>query len=128
MGKDVDMKIMIVSDSHGRNYYLEKAIDRVKPIDLLIHLGDLEGSEEYVTEIAPCKVEIVAGNNDFFTNMEKDKLITIGNYKVFLSHGHRYGVNYGADKIKEIAMQHGASIAMFGHTHKPLIDVSGSVW
>jgi putative phosphoesterase len=122
------MKILIVSDSHGRNYYLEKAIKRVQPIDLLIHLGDYEGSQEYIKAIAPCKVEMVSGNNDYNIDMDKDKLITIGNYSVFLTHGHRYGVNYGIDRIKEIGMEYGASIVIFGHTHRPLIDLSSSIW
>ncbi|MDF2611383.1 MAG: hypothetical protein K0R92_2857 [Lachnospiraceae bacterium] len=122
------MKILIVSDSHGRNYYLEKVIERVKPIDLLIHLGDIEGSENIIRDMAPCKVEIVAGNNDFFSGMEKEKVITVGSYTIFLAHGHRYAVNYSTEKIKDAARFHNASIAMFGHTHRPLLDLSGSVW
>lgn len=122
------MKILIVSDSHGRNYYLEKVIERVKPIDLLIHLGDIEGSENIIRDIAPCKVEIVAGNNDFFSGMEKEKVISVGSYTIFLAHGHRYSVNYSTEKIKDAARFHNASIAMFGHTHRPLLELSGSVW
>jgi putative phosphoesterase len=122
------MKILIVSDSQGRNYYLEKVIEKVKPIDLLIHLGDFDSSEEYIELIAPCRVEMVSGNNDYFTGIDKDKVITLGKYSVFLSHGHRYGVNYGTERIKEVAMINGSSIAIFGHTHRPLIDLTSSVW
>ncbi len=122
------MKIMIISDSHGRNNYLEKALKKVKPIDLFIHLGDFEDSEEYIKSIVPCRTEMVPGNNDYFTDMDKDKIITIGNYTVFLTHGHRYGVNFGTERLKNVAMQYGASIVMFGHTHRPLIDISGNVW
>jgi len=127
-GEKNTMKILIVSDSHGRNYYLEKVIEKVEPIDLLIHLGDFENSEEYIKSIAPCKVEMVSGNNDFYTNIDKEKVIIIGKYSIFLTHGHRYGVNFGTEKIKEVALQNGASIAMYGHTHRPLIDLTGSAW
>ena len=41
-----------------------------------------------------------------------------------LTHGHRYGVNYGVEQIKETAFLEGADIVMFGHTHQPLIDLS----
>ena len=58
------MKILIVSDSHGRDRYLEQVIEREKPIDMLLHLGDLEGSEDYICSIAPCPVEMISGNND----------------------------------------------------------------
>lgn len=121
------MKILIVSDSHGRNTHLDAAIDKVSPIDLLIHLGDLEGSEDYLTAVLPCPVEMVSGNNDYFTDIEREKMITIGKYKVFLTHGHRYRVNYDTDIIKQEALQRGADIVMFGHTHRPLIDQSGPV-
>ncbi|MDF2952170.1 MAG: hypothetical protein K0S18_1753 [Anaerocolumna sp.] len=128
MGKNNKMKVLIVSDSHGRNYYLEKVMERVKPIDLLIHLGDVEDGEQIIRDIAPCKVEMVAGNNDFFSSLPKEKVITINGYTIFLSHGHRYAVNYSTEKLKDAARSHNAGIAMFGHTHSPVIDMTGSVW
>ncbi len=122
------MKIMIVSDSHGRNTNLEKALEKVKPIDLFLHLGDFEGSEEYIRSIVPCEIVMVPGNNDYFTGLEKDKIINIGIYTIFLTHGHRYGVNFGTERLRDIATQYGANIALFGHTHRPLIDLSSNVW
>ena len=122
------MKIMIVSDSHGRCFYLEKAYRRVKPVDMIIHLGDLEGDADYVKSFAECPVYMVAGNNDFFVPLPRDLMINIGKYKVFLTHGNKYGVNYGVDTIKEAAGERGADIVMFGHTHIPLIDVTGEIW
>ncbi len=85
------MKILIVSDTHGKDTYLEQVIEREKPIDMLLHLGDLEGSEDYICAIAPCPVEMVSGNNDYFTQIEREKIIKIGAYKVFMTHGHRFG-------------------------------------
>lgn len=121
------MKILVVSDSHGRNMYLEKIIDKVSPIDLLVHLGDFEGSEDYIEAIAPCKTEMVSGNNDYFTELEREKIIKIGKYSVLLTHGHRYRVNYDIYSLKENARLNGANIVMFGHTHRPLIDVSDDI-
>ena len=60
------MRILIVSDTHRRHGYLMEALERVQPIDLLIHLGDAEGEEEEIALLAECPVEIVLGNNDFF--------------------------------------------------------------
>ena len=37
------MKILIVSDTHGRHRNLEEVLDREGPIDMLVHLGDVEG-------------------------------------------------------------------------------------
>lgn len=120
------MKILVVSDSHGRNVYLEKVLETVEP-DMLIHLGDLEGSEIFIQNKVSCPVEMVSGNNDYFSDLEREKLITIGRYKVLLTHGHRYRVHFGTETIKDWARQRGADIVMFGHTHMPLLDTSTDV-
>ena len=60
------MKILVISDSHGKNGRMELAIEQESPLDLIIHLGDLEGGEDLLEAIAPCPVEMVCGNNDFF--------------------------------------------------------------
>lgn len=122
------MKVLIVSDTHGRNHYLIDTVNRVAPIDLLIHLGDFESGEEYIKSMLDCPVEFVSGNNDFFNGLPKDKIIHIGKYKVLLTHGHRYGVNFSTSGLQETAKKYQADIVMFGHTHIPLIDLTGSVW
>jgi len=122
------MKVLIVSDTHGRDQYLVDTLQKVGPIDLLVHLGDLGGSEKYIRSIAPCPVEMIGGNNDFLINLPKEKMIKIGDYSVFLSHGHRYGVYYGTGHIKEAARERQADIVMFGHTHVPMLDLSDDVW
>lgn len=121
------MKILIVSDSHGRTTHLEKVINKVAPIDLFIHLGDMEGDEEYIRSLVNCETAMVSGNNDYFTSLDREMEITIGRYTVLLSHGHRYRVNWGTETIKDTGRQMGADIVMFGHTHLPLIDLSGDV-
>ena len=75
-----------------------------------------------------CPVEFVSGNNDFFNGLPKDKLINVGKYKVLLTHGHRYGVNFSTSAILETAKKHKADIVMFGHTHVPMIDLTSSIW
>lgn len=121
------MKILIVSDSHGRTKYLETVIDKVSPIDLFIHLGDIEGDEDYIRSLVKCETAMVSGNNDYFTSLDREMEITIGRYTVFLCHGHRYRVNWGTDTIKEAGRQLGADIVMFGHTHIPLVDLSEDI-
>lgn len=122
------MKVLIVSDTHGRDEYLFQTLEKVRPIDLLIHLGDFEGSENYIKSIAACPVEMISGNNDFFNGLPEERIIKIGNYNVMITHGHRYGVYYNTHKIKEAAKTRQADIVMFGHTHIPMIDVKGSIW
>lgn len=122
------MKILIMSDSHGRSYYMERAILAVSPMDHLIHLGDIDGEEEYLRDIAPCPVSIVSGNNDFFSREPREEVLHFGQYTLFLTHGHRQGVYSGTGALKEAARLSGANIAVYGHTHIPLIDLSDDVW
>ena len=76
------MRVLIVSDTHGKNGNLEKVLRLVAPLDLVFHLGDLEGSEGYIENIAPCPVHMVSGNNDFFTSVPAEKIVVIGRHKI----------------------------------------------
>ena len=75
------MKILIISDTHRKHENLLKVLERECPVDLLIHLGDAEGYEDYIAEQAGCPVEVVAGNNDFFSSLPREKELQIGKTK-----------------------------------------------
>mgnify|MGYP002514883706 CR=1 FL=1 len=62
------MKILVVSDTHGKNDNYLKVVEKEKELDMVIHLGDFEGSEYTIEQAAGCPVEFVLGNNDFFSN------------------------------------------------------------
>ena len=121
------MKVLIVSDTHGRHYNLEEILEREKPLDLLIHLGDAEGAEDYIEVIAECPVEAVAGNNDFYTNLPRELEIQIGAYKVLITHGHYYYVNGGIEHIRRAGLERNIDLAMIGHTHKPFFEEEDNV-
>ena len=117
------MKVLIISDTHRRDDRFLALIERIKPIDMLIHCGDSEGSEELYKAGADCPVEIVAGNNDFFTDLPREREFDVGKYRVWLTHGHNYYVSMGNSILKEEARARGFDIAMFGHTHRPFYEV-----
>lgn len=116
------MKILIVSDTHRKHENFIKMLEREQPADLLIHLGDAEGCEDYIAEAAGCPIEIVAGNNDFFSLLPKEKELRLGKYNVLITHGHYYYVGMGIEDIKKEAGARNFDIVMFGHTHRPIID------
>lgn len=121
------MKILIVSDTHRRHSNLETVLEREKPIDLMIHLGDAEGAEDYIAEIAGCPLEIVSGNSDFFSMLPREKELEIEGYHILITHGHYYYVTAGIEDIKKEAYGRGMDIVMFGHTHRPVIDYDRDV-
>ena len=47
---------------------------------MLIHLGDAEGSEYEIMKWGDkdCDLEMIMGNNDFFSQLEREKEIMIG--------------------------------------------------
>lgn len=121
------MKVLIVSDSHRHNKNIEKVLEKVKPIDMMIHCGDAEGAEDYLREIAECPLFIVSGNNDFFSQLNREMIFDIDKYKVFLTHGHYYYVSMGIEKLVEEAKQRNVDIVMYGHTHRPVIDIRDDI-
>ncbi len=115
------MKVLIVSDTHKRNDNYFLVVKREKP-DLVIHCGDAEGSEYALTQAADCPVEIVLGNNDFFSELPRELILDLGPYKVWVVHGHNYYVSMGNEILKREAAARGADIVLYGHTHRPVVD------
>ena len=117
------MKVLIVSDTHGREQNLAEALEQTGPIDQLIHLGDVEGGAEHIRELAgDAPAAIIAGNNDFFCDLPNERICTIGGHRIFMTHGHGYFVHSGTLYLKREARKKGADIVMFGHTHKPYME------
>ena len=116
------MRVLIVSDTHKKHANLITIMEKERPFDRMIHLGDAEGYEDYIAELAGCPLDIVAGNNDFFSELPKEKEIEIGGLKALITHGHYYYVNTGIEDIEREAEGRGVDIVMFGHTHRPIID------
>ena len=117
------MRVMIVSDTHGRHAGLDLALEEAGKIDMFIHLGDVEGGEAYIDAVVECEKHIVRGNNDFFCDLPKEEEFYIGPYRAFISHGHTYCVSLDPEMIREEGEARGADIVMFGHTHRPFYEV-----
>lgn len=113
------MKVLIVSDTHKSHRNLEKVLETVGNIDMFIHLGDVEGAEDYISALVDCPAHILGGNNDFFSVLPREEEFFIGDYHVFITHGHYYYVGMDEERLKMEARGRGADIVMYGHTHRP---------
>lgn len=71
------MRVLIVSDTHGSHRNLDAVLERVGKIDALIHMGDVENGEHYIEAVADCETYMVAGNNDFFSFLPKEREFTL---------------------------------------------------
>lgn len=121
------MKVLIISDTHGRHDNLKTAVKRERPFDLAVHLGDAEGCEAYIGNLVQCPLFAVAGNCDFFSRLESEIECGIDGYHALLTHGHYYCVNTGIETILKEAEGRGADLVMFGHTHRPLVEQRNGV-
>lgn len=116
------MRVLVVSDSHGSNIHLNKALDEVGPFDYFMHLGDLEGSEHFINTFVEGPKAMISGNNDYFSEYERELELDLAGHHIFLTHGNRYNIYAGVDRLREEAEQRGADIVLFGHTHCPYVE------
>lgn len=122
------MKVLVISDSHGKHDLLRKAIGQEAPIDVLIHAGDIEGDLDKI--LGPKReydVYAVAGNMDWGFKLESHEVFELAGHKFFLAHGHRYGVSYTLANIREAAENYGCDVAIYGHTHRPALDEQNDI-
>ena len=113
------MKILIVSDTHGYDTRFRKLFKLESPVDLVLHAGDFQGSEELYgmfTGLTPFLG--VAGNNDFSGIFPDTRIIPACDHQIFLAHGHQHHVHSTLQLLTEEASRRGADIALFGHTHR----------
>lgn len=114
------MKIYIVSDTHGSTDFFITNVLSNNDADLIIHLGDLVDDASEIEEITGVQTICVSGNNDFFSSIPTDKIINFNNYRFLLTHGHKYGVNFGTEYLVQKAKELNCNVVLFGHTHRKL--------
>lgn len=126
------MKILVVSDTHNSVMNVFEAIDKLKP-DYTFHLGDMAADCECIQREFPnINFNAVMGNNDYFGfkryNYQNELFVTIDKVKLFMCHGHTYGVKSGLSELKRIALLKGADIALFGHTHTKMCEYTDGIY
>ena len=118
----MSVKILVVSDTHGMDRVFYDLYRKVKPVDMVIHAGDTQGSEDDMANFVDCPFAAVMGNNDFFSTLPKDRVFDYNGKRFFITHGHYYSVSSGYDRIVDEAKSRGADFAIFGHTHRPYYE------
>lgn len=121
------MRILVISDSHGRNDDVAGVVQQVGHIDMLIHCGDVERGDDYIRSLVDCPVHMVAGNNDYNLDLPSHDIFYIGDLKTMVVHGHRFRVYRGVDYLRDYALQNHIDVVMYGHTHVPFIEIGEEV-
>ena len=119
------LRILIMSDSHGRNENVELAIAQVREeigeFQMLIHLGDVGDARE-IESLAGVPCYIVRGNTDYDAKLLNANVIDAGGHRIFATHGHLYQVDMRLDLLRFAALENDCDIAMYGHTHVPYLE------
>ncbi len=119
------LRILIMSDSHGRNENVELAIAQVREeigeFQMLIHLGDVGDARE-IESLAGVPCYIVRGNTDYDAKLLNANVIEAGGHRIFATHGHLYQVDMRLDLLRFAALENDCDIAMYGHTHVPYLE------
>lgn len=115
----MDMKVLIISDTHRMDDRFLRVMEQEAPVDMIIHAGDAEGSEDYFEAIAGMPLLYVSGNNDYSSLAPRTLVFPIGSRKALLTHGHLYQVSRSTAMLEAEADRRGCQIAIYGHTHYP---------
>ena len=120
------MKVLVLSDSHGNISNMIRAVERESP-RMILHLGDCWRDGERLQGYFPeLPLEQVPGNCDYFrASRETEKLLYLGEKRVLMCHGHTYGVKQSLLAAGLAAEERDLDLFLFGHTHKPLVDMRG---
>lgn len=122
------MKILVISDTHRSCANLNQVLEKEEGIDAMIHAGDIEGKENQMFYAIHGPVYMVAGNNDFFSSLPEEVEGEIAGHRFFLTHGHRYYVSVGEERIEREGRKRGAELVIYGHTHRISVDKRDGIW
>ena len=85
------MKIGITGDTHGSQQAMRKLLSVTPPVDLWLHTGDHAEDANLLRNLTGIQTVSVRGNCDFFANDTKvDEFLVLEDYKLWLTHGHKY--------------------------------------
>ncbi|HZG70487.1 MAG TPA: metallophosphoesterase [Chondromyces sp.] len=121
------MKLLVVSDSHGRRDILEELKGRYQEkVDLMIHCGD---SELKADDPAIEGFQVVKGNCDIEPDFSNETIDEIAGKRIFVTHGHRYNVKMTMMNLSYKAKEYEADFVFFGHSHLVGVEkIDGTVF
>lgn len=123
------MRILVLSDSHGNTAALRKAITAQKDAKHIFFLGDNIRDIDVVKEDFPDRVFYsVSGNCDYGSVALTTDIAIVGDTKILFTHGHKFFVKQSTVPLAQAAKEMNIKIALFGHTHIPVILYEDGVW
>lgn len=117
------MRILVLSDTHGKLGNAFDIWERLRNIDLVIHCGDHKHDGDELGDAWRIPCVSVNGNCDSYTKDEAIVKTPAGD--ILVCHGHGF---YSEEELVEQAELHACIAVCFGHTHIPLISYTNGVY
>ena len=121
------MKILVMSDSHGRTDNMLRAVEKSSPA-IIIHLGDCVRDCDALRENYPdIPLWQVRGNCDYASFEAESGLEELDGVRIFFAHGHRHTVKLNLDSFCNSVCFSGSALGLFGHTHRAMHRCIGGI-
>ncbi len=121
------MKILVISDTHGKLNKVRDIFPKLKDIDLIIHAGDHISDGEALGREFSIPVVAVKGNCDGSYGNSDFKIVETEYGKILVTHGHAENVNYQLTNLMYKTLENNCIAAVFGHTHRAHIEESNGI-
>ena len=106
------MKLVVVSDSHGKADILEEIVLKHPDAAAYLHCGDIDAPQEYYPEYT-----IVRGNNDLFYDYPDYRILEVGKHRIYMAHSHSFSYLHRLEQMAKTARENRCDIFCYGHTH-----------
>jgi putative phosphoesterase len=117
MIESVEYKIAIVSDTHGNWQETVHEIQQEPGITHLMFLGDHAKDGHAIANALGIPAYIVRGNCDDGQADPEEQIVSLGDWRIMICHGHRYQVKQTLQNIYYRGLERGVDYILYGHTH-----------
>jgi putative phosphoesterase len=121
-------KIVVTSDSHGKKENIYRIYKKNRDADLFIHLGDYASDVETAESRLGIDVVCIKANGDISSFLPLKQVLIVDGKRIAAVHGHVERVKWSLIKLNFLAQEEQADVVLFGHTHIPLIENSGTLF
>ena len=122
------MIIGVLADTHGKTESICRHLKQWK-LDYLLFAGDYYNDGQKIARALKIKCLAVKGNCDSPTGTgTSEEIVEILDKKIYLVHGHQFGVKQSINRLYYRAQEMGADVVIYGHTHTPHLEYTGELW
>ena len=115
------MKILALSDTHGKLDKVRDIWPKLTDIDMIIHAGDFIRDGKALSKELKVPVVTVKGNCDNGYSHDDFETVATEYGDILVTHGHMENVKYRLDNLLYKALENDCRAVVFGHTHRAFV-------